>query len=48
MTDRQLISAVELHFGGRRRAEHIVGCHDCKHDDKGQFKACPRCPVRER
>lgn len=46
MTDRQLVAAVELYFGGRRRAEHIVTCEDCHHDDDcGDFVACPTCPA---
>lgn len=48
MTDRQLLSAVEIHFGGRPRAEHILTCDDCGHDEHGDFRACPLCPVSAR
>jgi hypothetical protein len=44
MTDEQLVAAVEVHFGGRARAEHILMCERCHHDDQGDFVPCRRCP----
>lgn len=44
MTDRQFVDAVEVYFGGRQRAEHIVTCDHCHHDDAGDFVACKACP----
>ena len=44
MTDEELLEAVVLHFGGRARAEHIVRCDDCHHDNQGDFIPCGRCP----
>jgi hypothetical protein len=48
MTDRQLIAAVELYFGGRDRAEHILTCDDCHDVEERPFAACGRCPRKER
>ena len=42
--DALLIEAVVVHFGSRARAEHIVRCGACRHDEHGDFRPCPRCP----
>lgn len=45
MTDEVFLSAVEAYFGGRRRAEHIIECDACHHDEQtGDFIPCPLAP----
>lgn len=46
MDAQQLANAAAVYFGGWRNAEHVVTCERCKHDEHGQFVACPAHPAR--